>query len=172
MSEFQRPTGLNHVAYVTRDTAATRTFYTQVLGMKLVGSAEDEKVGSTGDAGRFLHTFFQLGDGSCVAFFEIEGVQNDHHESPLPRWAPHLALSVGSRDELDSAHKRLTDAGIEVVGVVEHEGIWSSIYFFDPNGVRLELTFQGRELSEDDAVQAASSVDAWIAGHPEAEVAG
>lgn len=172
MSEFQRPAGLNHVAYVTRDTAATRKFYTEILGMKLVGSAMDETVGSTGDAGRFLHTFFQLGDGSCVAFFEIEGVQSDHHESSLPRWAPHLALSVNSRAELDSAHKRLKDAGVEVIGVVEHEGIWSSIYFFDPNGVRLELTYQGRELSEDDAVHAASSVDAWIAEHPELEVAG
>lgn len=172
MSEFQRPSGLNHVAYVTRDTGATRKFYTEVLGMKLVGSAEDEKVGSTGAAGRFLHTFFQLGDGSCVAFFEIEGVENDHHETPLPRWAPHLALSVGSRAELDSAHKRLKDSGVEVIGVVEHEGIWSSIYFFDPNGVRLELTFQGRELSEHDAADAANAVDAWIAGHPEAEVAG
>jgi len=172
MSEFQRPAGLNHVAYVTRDTAATRKFYTENLGMKLVGSALDEKVGSTGDAGRFLHTFFQLGDGSCVAFFEIEGVDADHHDIPLPRWAPHLALSVGSRAELDSAHKRLQDAGIEVIGVVEHEGIWSSIYFFDPNGVRLELTHQGRALSEDDAVHAASSVDAWIAEHPELEVAG
>ncbi|MGI8721934.1 MAG: VOC family protein [Geodermatophilaceae bacterium] len=172
MSEFQRPAGLNHVAYVTRDTDATRKFYTEVLGMSLVGSAEDESVGSTAEAGRFLHTFFQLGDGSCVAFFEIEGVQQDHHESPLPRWAPHLALSVNSRAELDSAHKRLTEAGVEVIGVVEHEGIWSSIYFFDPNGVRLELTFQGRELSDEDAAHAASSVDAWIASHPEAEVAG
>ena len=172
MSEFQRPAGLNHVAYVTRDTGLTRKFYTEVLGMNLVGSAMDEKVGSTGDSGRFLHTFFQLGDGSCVAFFEIEGVEHDHHESALPRWAPHLALSVNSREELDSAHKRLADAGVEVVGVVEHEGIWSSIYFFDPNGVRLELTHQGRALSEDDAVHAASSVDAWIAEHPELEVAG
>ncbi len=172
MSEFQRPSGLNHVAYVTRDTKATRTFYTELLGMNLVGSAEDEQVGSTGEAGRFLHTFFQLGDGSCVAFFEIEGVEKDHHQTALPVWAPHLALSLSSREELDSAHKRLTDNGVEVVGVVEHEGIWSSIYFFDPNGVRLELTFQSRQLSEDDAVHAASSVDAWIAGHPEAEVAG
>ncbi len=172
MSEFQRPAGLNHVAYVTRDTKATRAFYTELLGMNLVGSAEDEQVGSTGEAGRFLHTFFQLGDGSCVAFFEIEGVEKDHHQTALPRWAPHLALSVGSREELDSAHKRLTDNGVEVVGVVEHEGIWSSIYFFDPNGVRLELTFQSRQLSDDDAVHAASSVDAWIAGHPEAEVPG
>ncbi len=172
MSEFQRPTGLNHVAYVTRDTGATRRFYTELLGMTLVGSAEDEQVGSTGESGRFLHTFFQLGDGSCVAFFEIEGVTSDHHETPLPRWAPHLALSLGSREELKSAHQRLTDAGVEVVGVVEHEGIWSSIYFFDPNGVRLELTFQSRELSDEDAAQAAGAVDAWIAGHPEAAVAG
>jgi len=135
-----RPRGLNHVAYVTRDTAATQRFYTGLLGMRLVSYARDESVGSTGEPTAFLHTFFEMESGACVAFFEIEGVDIDHHESALPRWAPHLALSVNSRAELETMKSRLIDAGVEVRGVIEHEGIWSSIYFFDPSGHRLELT--------------------------------
>lgn len=161
------PRHLNHVAYVTCDTAATKRFYTDLLGMKLVGHALEDVVGSTGERGAFLHTFFAMDDGACVAFFEIEGLTVDHHcESPLPRWAPHLALSVSNLDELDGIHKRLLDAGVEVRGVIDHEGIWSSIYFFDPNGVRLEITYQNRPLNEDDAVAAERAVDEWVRDHP------
>lgn len=109
-----RPRGLNHVAYVTTDTSKTKNFYTQVLKMRLVGYAREETVGSTGVATSFLHTFFEMGDSTCVAFFEIEGVEIDHHESALPRWAPHLALSVNSREELDEMHQRVLGAGLEV----------------------------------------------------------
>lgn len=163
MTSFTKPKGLNHVAYVTLDTAATKDFYTQVLGMRLVGHAEESAVGSTGEPTNFLHTFFEMGDGSCVAFFQIDGLETDHHESAIPRWAPHLALSVASREELDAAHARLHERGIEVVGPVEHEGIWSSIYFFDPNGVRLELTHQKRPLNDHDASTAEAAVDTWLA---------
>jgi catechol 2,3-dioxygenase-like lactoylglutathione lyase family enzyme len=165
MTGFARPRGLNHVAYVTRDTAATKRFYTEVLGMRLVSYAMDDSVGSTGEPSAFLHTFFEMADGSCIAFFEIEGNDTDHHESPLPRWAPHLALSVDSRAEVEAARDRLVAAGVEVRGVVEHEGIWSSIYFFDPNGVRLELTYQNRPLNDDDAAEAEKAVTAWQEEH-------
>ena len=49
---------------------------------------------------------------------------------------------------------RLLDEGVEVRGVIDHEGIWNSIYFFDPNGVRLELTYQSRALTDEDAARA------------------
>ncbi|TDB89831.1 VOC family protein [Actinomadura sp. KC216] len=165
MTGFTRPRGLNHVAYVTRDTAATKRFYTELLGMRLVGYAMDDSVGSTGEPTTFLHTFFEMADGSCIAFFEIEGLDADHHESPLPRWAPHLALSLDSLEEVEAARDRLVAAGVEVKGVVDHEGIWSSIYFFDPNGVRLELTYQNRPLNDDDAAAAEKAVKAWQDEH-------
>jgi catechol 2,3-dioxygenase-like lactoylglutathione lyase family enzyme len=168
MAAFPRPSGLNHVAYVTKDTAATRTFYTEMLGLRLISYAADKKVGSTGEASPFLHTFFELGDGSCIAFFEIEGLAMDHHDSPLPRWAPHLALSLGSVEEVHQARQRLIDAGVDVIGPIEHENIWSSIYFFDPNGVRLELTYQNRALTDADAQAADLAVEAWLMEHPQA----
>lgn len=163
MGRFERPGALNHVVYVTRDTAATTRFYTEILGMRLISYAQADQVGSTGERVRFLHTFFEMGDGTCIAFFDIEDLPEEKAESVIPSWAPHLALSLGSREEVDDARQRLLEHGVEVVGPVDHEGIWKSIYFFDPNGVRLELTYQNRKLTEEDAAAAAAAVDAWTA---------
>jgi len=57
---------------------------------------------------------------------------------------------------------------VEVLGVTDHEGIWKSIYFFDPNGIRLELTYQTRPLGERDATDAEAAVRRWIAEHASA----
>jgi catechol 2,3-dioxygenase-like lactoylglutathione lyase family enzyme len=162
MTTFTRPLGLNHVAYLTRDTAATVRFYTEVLGMRLVGHALDDKVGSTGESQRFLHTFFEMADGSCIAFFELEGLADTPDETIVPRWVRHIALRVGGIEELEAARQRLIDAGVEVIGPVDHEGIWYSIYFFDHNDVRLELTYQRRPLGDDDASAARAAVEEWV----------
>ncbi|WP_116997678.1 VOC family protein [Desertimonas flava] len=160
---FSRPRGLNHAAYLTRDTAKTVAFYTDVLGMRLVGHALDDKVGSTGEAQRFLHTFFEMADGSCIAFFDLEGLGDDADQTIVPKWVRHIALSVDSVEELEEARQRLVAAGIDVIGPVDHEGIWQSIYFFDHNDIRLELTYQTRPLDERDAAAAADAVAAWTA---------
>lgn len=163
MAAFTRPAGLNHVAYVTWDTPATLRFYTEVLGMRLVNHALAEQVGSSGEPAKFLHTFFAMGDGSCLAFFDIEGLPEEDRSTVVPDWARHIALSVASLDELDDAHRKLRERGVDVVGPVDHEGIWTSIYFFDPNGIRLELTYQNRQLTDDDARSADQAVRDWAA---------
>jgi len=55
-----------------------------------------------------------------------------------PEWVQHIALRVGSLDELLAAKESLEVANIDVLGPTHH-GIFKSIYFFDPNGHRLEL---------------------------------
>ena len=155
-----RPLSLNHVAYVTWNTAETVRFYTEVLGMKLRGHASGTKV-STGEAGRFLHTFLEMEDGSHIAFFEIDGVDRESHKTPVPDWARHIALNVESQEELDRWEKRLRAQGEDLVGPIDHDGTWNSIYFFDPNGIRLELTHQRRELTDEDERKAAAAVRDW-----------
>ena len=159
-----RPLSLNHVAYVTWNTAETVRFYTQVLGMKLRGHASGTKV-STGATSRFLHTFLEMEDGSHIAFFEIDGVDRESHTTPVPGWARHIALNVASEEILSQWEKRLRSHGVDFIGPVDHEGTWSSIYFFDPNGIRLELTYQARELTDDDEAKAAKAVQDWAEEH-------
>ena len=78
-------------------------------------------------------------DGSCVAFFDL-GDNTAGEPSPnTPGWVNHLALQVDSELQVDEAKSRLEAAGVKVLGPKLHEGQFRSIYFFDPNGVRLEL---------------------------------
>ncbi len=134
------PGRLNHVAYVMRDAAETCSFYRGVLGLPLVEFVIDDKVPSTGDEFPYAHLFFELGDGSSVAFFESLGLP-----APSPSTHPaydifnHLALDVGEPKYVDLWADHLRSHGVEVLGPVDH-GVIYSIYFHDPNGVRLELT--------------------------------
>ena len=58
--------GLHHNAYRCRDSEETRGFYEDFLGLRLVSAFEI-------DEGRGLHSFFEMDDASCLAFFEVPG---------------------------------------------------------------------------------------------------
>ena len=79
----------------------------------------------------------------------------------LPPWVRHLALSVDSPETLAAWKARLESHGLQVTGPVDHDGVWSSIYFMDPNAVTLELTYQARELNQVDAERARAMVEVW-----------
>ena len=98
-----------------------------------------DHVPSTGEYCPYVHIFFQMRDGSYIAFFDL-GDDTAALPSPnTPSWVNHIALRVDSVDDLRAAKTRLEAAGVEVLGVTDHH-IIESIYFFDPNGIRLELT--------------------------------
>jgi catechol 2,3-dioxygenase-like lactoylglutathione lyase family enzyme len=164
MSEPKVANRLNHVAYLTADTGATYRFYTEVLGFKLVAAVRGEYDPESRTERRSLHTFFAMGSGEVIAFFDIEGLEppkKDH----APTWARHFAMSVESHDELMAWRQRLLDHDVPVSPVVDHGGVWFSIYFPDPNNVLLELTYQARELGDEDAEQAAQMVGEWTRAH-------
>lgn len=154
------PQRLHHVAYLTRDTQKTVDFYTRCLNMKLVASVQSDSVPSTGDVHPHLHTFFQMADGGCVAFFEVLGLPNDEERTAVPGWVRHLALRVPDREALLGYKQHLEAHGVTVLGPVDHE-FCHSIYFHDPNGIRLELTWDLRAFVEEDASIAAGAVEAW-----------
>jgi catechol 2,3-dioxygenase-like lactoylglutathione lyase family enzyme len=158
------PRSVNHIAFPIASTAAAHEFYTKVLGCKLIGAVREDRIPSTGEDIGFLHSFYAMKNGVAIAFFEIEGF-NGSFDGDAPRFARHLAMNVDSMAELLDCKKRLEHAGVEVLGVTDHEGIWQSIYFFDPNGIRLELTYQTRPLTEQDAADAKAAVQRWIAEH-------
>lgn len=132
--------GIHHVAYKCADSERTRHFYQDLLGLPLTLTVTNTREPTTGgDPVRYFHFFFELGDGSSIAFFDLSDDEQPLPSPNTPPWVNHLALRLDSLEELHAAHQRLLDAGVDVVGELDHEFL-RSIYFFDPNGVRLELT--------------------------------
>ena len=131
--------GLYHYAHPCRDAEETRAFYEDLLGLPLVNFMSAERVPSTGEERPYAHMFFAMGDGSYVAFFDLGRNEMPAPSPNTPDWVQHFAMEVGSVDEVLAMKRRLDDAGVEVKGPVDHD-IVKSIYFFDPNGLRLEVT--------------------------------
>jgi glyoxylase I family protein len=165
----ERPTtiasSLNHVAYATHDTAATVRFYTEVMGFRLVDAVRGDTALPEGER-PFLHTFFAMSSGEVIAFFDIDGMPKPGHDG-IPRWVRHLALSVDSPSTLAAWKQWLESNGLHVAGPIDHDGVWSSIYFSDPNGITLELTHQSRALDEEDERKARAMVAEWTARRSE-----
>jgi len=154
--------GLHHVAWRCVDAEETRHFYEDILGLPLAHIIKADTVPSTGEEMPYVHIFFEFGDGSYIAFFDVnDGKGNTLHED-MPRWIPHFAMEVESREELLAKKKRLEEHGVDVIGVVDHHFI-DSIYFFDPNGVRLEFTIrtEGEEYLDQARAKARASLDEW-----------
>ena len=62
--------------------------------------------------------------------------------------------------DVEAMKSRLEANGISVVGVTDH-GFVKSIYFFDPNGIRLELTAE--TATQDELEQYARTAHAALA---------
>jgi catechol 2,3-dioxygenase-like lactoylglutathione lyase family enzyme len=158
-----RPTMLSHVAYMTRDTEATADFYTRILGMELVNAVLDDAIPSTGEPIPYFHSFFRMADGSTVAFFEAPELPPEGpHAHPAYDTFLHLAMQVDSPASVDRWHEWLGAHGVEVLGPVDHKIIYS-IYFHDPNGLRLEITAPTSLTWNDNAEAARASLDEWKA---------
>jgi glyoxylase I family protein len=150
--------GLHHFAYRCRDAEETRHFYEDLLRLPLAAVVAHDRVPSTNEVHPYCHIFFQLADGSYLAFFDLFDGEACVPDPGTPSWVNHLALRLGSRAALDDAKSRLEAAGVEVLGVIDH-GWFDSIYCFDPNGIRLELVFP-TATAEELAARAASAHDA------------
>jgi catechol 2,3-dioxygenase-like lactoylglutathione lyase family enzyme len=127
--------GLHHTAWRCRDSEQTRAFYEDFLGLPLSKSLEIG-VTKTGRDAQYLHTFYEMDDGSYLAFFEAPEMPFefvDQHDFDL-----HIALEV-DEDHMLAMKAKAEAEGIEVRGVSDHDWI-HSVYFRDPNGYVVELT--------------------------------
>jgi len=151
--------GLHHNAYRCRDTEETRRFYEGFLGLPLAGALRI-KESKTGRKTDVLHTFYEMDDGSYLAFFDAPDRPfefKDQHDYDL-----HIALEVDNA-ALERMLAKAKAEGREVRGVSDH-GFIHSIYFRDPNGYVVELTAKqpGHERDMDPAVNGARRiVDEW-----------
>ncbi len=130
--------GVHHVAYRCKDAKQTVEWYEKHLGMNFILAIAENEVPSTGAWDPYMHVFLDAGGGNVLAFFELPEQPGMGRDENTPAWVQHLALKVDSMDTLLATKAKLEAAGIEVLGPTNHT-IFKSIYFFDPNGHRLEL---------------------------------
>lgn len=129
---------IHHVAYRCKDAKATADWYAQVLGMEFTTAFAENHVPSTGEYDPYMHIFLDCGGGNVLAFFELPNQPEMGKDPNTPAWVQHIAFEVADIGALLAAKAHIEAQGIDVVGPTFH-GIFRSIYFFDPNGHRLEL---------------------------------
>jgi catechol 2,3-dioxygenase-like lactoylglutathione lyase family enzyme len=129
---------IHHVAYRCKDAAETVAWYGRVLGMEYTTAFAEDHVPSTGAYDPYMHVFLDAGGGNVLAFFELPEQPAMARDPNTPEWVQHLAFEVADAAALLAAKAHIEAQGIEVLGPTWH-GIFKSIYFFDPNGHRLEL---------------------------------
>jgi len=131
--------GLHHAAYACADLEATNHFYEDLLGLPLVHTEVEHL-----QDGYFRHVFYDLGDGSCIAFFDLHGVGEKPDWSSslsrpngLPVWVNHFAFRA-TEEKQNEVRARMEAAGIKALMDVDH-GWCHSLYYLDPNGIMIEL---------------------------------
>ena len=129
---------IHHVAYRCRDANETVDFYQRVLGFRYTNAFAENHVPSTGAYDPYMHVFLDCGGGNVVAFFELPNQPAMGRDPNTPEWVQHLAFEVADFATLEAAKAHIEAQGVDVLGPTYH-GIFRSIYFFDPNGHRLEL---------------------------------
>jgi len=150
---------LHHVAYRCRDAQRTVDFYTKVVGLKYVAGLmppENTRLSwplnepgkpprkVLGDEADSIHIFFELGDGSYLAFFDVASSPQEQEDPATPWWVKHIAFETASMEKLVAAKARLEAHGVQVLGPKDHD-FCQSIYFMDPDGHRLEITVRTEE---------------------------
>ena len=131
--------GFHHVHFACREIEETVDFYDDLLGFPLVHTEVE------GEEAHFMrHIFFDLGDGSSLAFFdrhdvgEPEDMKTDISTGMgLPLWVNHLAFRADAA-RVAEVKEKMTEAGIEPVMDLDH-GWCHSVYYKDPNGIMIEF---------------------------------
>jgi catechol 2,3-dioxygenase-like lactoylglutathione lyase family enzyme len=129
---------IHHVAYRCKDAKQTVDWYVKHLNMNFVLAIAEDLVPSTKAPDPYMHVFLDAGNGNVLAFFELPTAPAMGRDTNTPEWVQHIAFKVNSMAELEAAKAHLEAGGVEVLGITDHT-IFKSIYFFDPNGHRLEL---------------------------------
>ena len=130
--------GIHHAAYRCKDARETVEWYRRVLGMDYTTAFAEDHVPSTGEYDPYMHVFLDAGNGNVIAFFELPNQPEMGRDANTPAWVQHIALRVPDMGALLAAKAHIEGEGVEVLGPTHH-GIFQSIYFFDPNGHRIEL---------------------------------
>ena len=159
--------GFHHIAFATRDAAATHEFYTEVMGFELVKTHVSPTPGAHG--GWSKHFFYDTTgttgttgvspDVGMIAFWEIHDTHigdsfevNLNTHAGLPGWVNHYAFDAPTEDDLVRHRDRWRSHGHTVLEI-DHD-FCVSIYINDPNGNMVEFCHTAREFTTDERTRA------------------
>ncbi|MFW6093234.1 MAG: VOC family protein [Pseudomonadota bacterium] len=161
-------TRLHHNAHVTRDMEAVRRFYEDVIGFPLVATW-CERTDLFGKVRTYMHCFFDIGDGECLAFFQFADEEDQQQFGPElpPSGFRHIALAVDQATQ-DGIRERLAAAGYaEPDTYILDHGYCYSLYVFDPAGLLVEFTVDDpniERINEERLPKAHQELAQWLAG--------
>jgi catechol 2,3-dioxygenase-like lactoylglutathione lyase family enzyme len=158
------PQRLHHNAYVCADQERTRHFYEDILGLPLIATWI-ERAEMEGRTANYSHTFYGLGDGGALAFFNFQDPELQARFTPKAQPAfVHIALKVSpaTQDEI----RGRCEAAQVATRTLDH-GYCTSLYVTDPDGLTVEFT---RDVENVDAINthqratAHAALARWLAG--------
>jgi catechol 2,3-dioxygenase-like lactoylglutathione lyase family enzyme len=152
--------GVHHLALTTTDMKSTTDFYVHVVGMPLVHAMKVPAGLGKGPGNRgnppydeVRHYFFDMGNDSLLAFFEIpEGAEPLANRNAIGGMQ-HCSF-VTDPQQFQALRERLTSHGVPYDGPLDVLPGVRSIYFFDPNGARLEACVQEADGNAPQVVRA------------------
>ena len=140
--------GVHHLALNTDDMRSTVDFYSRVVGMPLVHAMKVPPGLGKGPGNRgnppyeeIRHYFFDMGNDSLLAFFEIPRGAEPKVKRDAIGGMQHVAFAVTPK-AFAALQKRLAAANVAIDGPIDVLPGLVSIYFYDPNGIRLEACCQ------------------------------
>jgi catechol 2,3-dioxygenase-like lactoylglutathione lyase family enzyme len=140
--------GVHHLALNTDDMKRTLDFYVGVLGMPLVHALKVPPGLGTGPGNRgnppfenIRHYFLDAGGDSLLAFFEIPKGAKSKADRNAIGTMQHVSFAV-SEEKFNHVKKNIEEAKLTYLGPINVGSDTWSIYFFDPNGIRLEFSHQ------------------------------
>jgi catechol 2,3-dioxygenase-like lactoylglutathione lyase family enzyme len=147
--------GVHHLALNTDDMKLTIDFYSGVLGMPLIHAMRVPPGLGTGPGNRgnppfenLRHYFFDMGNDSTLAFFEIPKDAKPHGDRDAIANMQHVAFATSPEGAADLL-ARLERHGVENSGPIQTLPGLMSVYFFDPNGIRLEFAWRPVDSAAD-----------------------
>jgi len=154
---------LHHHAVRTDDMEATRRFYEDVLGMPMVAAMKENLDLGSDRKTPFLHCFFEMGDGGCLAFFQfLPDAYGPADKLPPDAIDHHIAMSVPDFDDLARLKAKLDKLGYQSCGI--NHGFCYSLYVRDPNGMLVEFVGDAMnelEINETAAASAHQELVKW-----------
>ncbi|WP_339777753.1 VOC family protein [uncultured Thalassospira sp.] len=149
---------VDHMAFPTRDLAATDDFYSRVLKARLVHAESGYSPAWKSD---YLRITFALPDGTQISFFDWPADQGPYANDPaLPDDVFHIGLRCAAPRDVIAWQNHLFSQ--KVVYHNEDDGTSRRLYFRDPNGIRFEIfAAENRPPRGDSEIDARAVYDEW-----------